>query len=54
MAFASPCAHALYVFLGVVAVAVSVAGSGFEVALLSPALSHSIEMPSWRAASEIV
>jgi hypothetical protein len=32
VAFASPCAHALYVFLGVVAVAVSVAGSGLEVA----------------------
>jgi hypothetical protein len=54
MSSASPIAHALYVFLGVATVAVAIAQSGREEAPPLPALSHSAEMPSSRAASEIV
>jgi hypothetical protein len=55
VAFAAPFAHALYVFLGVVAVAVAVAKGGREkTPSLPPTLSHSAEMPSSRVASEIL
>jgi hypothetical protein len=53
-ALASPFAHALNVFLGAVAVAVTVAKSGREEIPSLPTLSHSAEMPSSRAASEIL
>ena len=54
VALASPFAHALDVFLGVIAVAVAVAKGGREETPPLPALSQSMEMPSSQAASEIL
>ena len=49
-----PVAHALHVFFCVVSVAIAIPQCGRKKPRASPFLSHSIEIPSSRAASEIL